>query len=77
MDHHDRRRMRRVSRPDLDDMLRKAADIDEAAARPVRALDQARAHEGYEGRGAKDPDDDDESGHGVSLFPPRVPGRGE
>jgi len=51
--------------------LRKAADIDEAAARAMRALDQARADEGDDSAGSQDCDDNRERGdHALSLQPP-------
>jgi len=58
-------------------MLPKAAGIDEAAARPVCALDQARAHESYDGGGTYDCDDNDESGHDMLfLYPAALRGGG-
>ncbi len=39
--------------PELDDMLAQAVDIDEAAARRMRALDQPRADEGDDGAGGE------------------------
>ena len=75
--HRDRQRIVRVARSHFDDVLRKAADIDEAAARAMRALDQARADEGDDGAGAQDCDDDRERGdHALSLYPPPRGGGG-
>ena len=68
MQHHHRQRVLRVARFHLDDVLRKAADIDEAAARAMRALDQARANEGDDSAGTQDCDDNRERGdHALSL----------
>jgi hypothetical protein len=49
-------------------MLAKAAGIDEAAARLVCALDQARAHESDDGGCTYDCDDNDESGHDMLFY---------
>ena len=76
VDKDDRRRgfLRFAIRPELDDVLAQAADIDKAAARRMHPLNQPRANESNDGAGGKNFSDDGQRvSQSASPFSQRAP----